>query len=131
MNFTFVDLNAKYEKQRRADISQQSKKIINLVGEALKQQVKAEKRRIFRIFLDQGGSLDLLQLKQLSTTLKRDYTSKVMETHEQTNSYCLQVIDDCLEKNDEISEMIWGIVDTKDTWDQAIDSINKAINRKA
>ena len=82
MNFTFVDLNAKYEKQRRADISQQSKKIINLVGEALKQQVKAEKRRIFRIFLDQGGSLDLLQLKQLSTTLKRDYTSKVMETHE-------------------------------------------------
>ena len=54
-----------------------------------------------------------------------------METHEQTNQYCLQVIDDCLEKNDEISEIIWGIVDTKDTWDQAIDSINQAINRKA
>ena len=63
MNFTFVDLNAKYEKQRKTDISQQSKKIINLVGNALKQQVKAEKRRIFRVFLDQGGSLDLLQLK--------------------------------------------------------------------
>ena len=54
-----------------------------------------------------------------------------METHEQTKQYCLQVIDDCLEKNDELSEMIWGIFDTMDTWDQAIDSINQAINRKA
>ena len=41
------------------------------------------------------------------------------------------MIDDCLSKNDEISQLIWGIVDVKDTWDQAIESINDVINSKA
>ena len=41
------------------------------------------------------------------------------------------MIDDCLSKNDEISQLIWGIVDVNDTWDQAIESINDVSNLKA
>lgn len=54
-----------------------------------------------------------------------------MKNHQETTEYCHKVINDCLDKNDEISQMIWDIVDVKDTWNQAIDSINQAINKKA
>ena len=37
----------------------------------------------------------------------------------------------CLQKNDEISQAIWDIVDVQDTWDSAIESVNQAITKKA
>jgi len=63
MNFKFMDLNAHYDSLRQDRIQSRSERILSIIGDHLVKLVKAEKRRIFRVFLDQGGSLDLLQLK--------------------------------------------------------------------
>ena len=54
-----------------------------------------------------------------------------MKESEEVTEYTKHVLQLVLEKNDEISQLIWDIVDTQDTWDQAIESINQAILRKA
>lgn len=60
MNFKFVDLNEIYEQKKQARLMTRAERILKIIGDHLVKLVRAEKRRIFRVFLDQGGSLDLL-----------------------------------------------------------------------
>ena len=81
MNFKFIDLKPHYDAIKMSQTLSESGRILHLISQHLIKLVKQEKRKNFRVFLDQGGSLDLLQLKQLSTYLKRDYTNKEMKDH--------------------------------------------------
>ena len=42
-----------------------------------------------------------------------------------------KILEKVNDKQDEICEMIWGLKDTQDTWDEAVNQINKKINEKA
>ena len=47
------------------------------------------------------------------------------------SAYLHKGLDDVLNKHDEVSNLIWDIVDVQDTWDQAIERINEALLAKA
>jgi hypothetical protein len=49
-----------------------------------------------------------------------------LKEDDQMNAYIAQRLKDALDKHDEVSMLIWDIVDVQDTWDSAIEDINAA-----
>ena len=41
------------------------------------------------------------------------------------------IMNQVLEKHDDVSQLIWDIVDVQDTWDDAIKAINEVLMKKA
>ena len=54
-----------------------------------------------------------------------------MTDDKEVTQYCEDVLDMCVQKNDEISKMKWEMEDIKDTWADAQNRINQAVNKKA
>jgi hypothetical protein len=67
----------------------------------------------------------------LNSLHKSDYVKQILKEDDQGMEYLKQVDKKVLEKNNEISELIWEITDLQDTWDTAIDDINKVIKERA
>lgn len=54
-----------------------------------------------------------------------------MKEDDQGTEYLKSVEQKVLEKNDEITQLMWDITDLQDNWDGAIDDINNVINERA
>ena len=73
------------------------------------------------------GRLDILQLKKLNSVKKRDYIKMVIEESDKMVNYLDYINKKTEEKQNELCDMMMGIEDTNDTWNQAVDHLNHKI----
>ena len=70
-------------------------------------------------------------LKKLNSVYKRDYIKMTCEEDDKVMNY-LKVTDVKLqESHDQVVDLMYGIDDTQEVWDQQINTINEAIVKKA
>ena len=127
----FKDLKPHYDELRYGRAVNLANHWLEQLGKNLKEQVRQEKRKNFIEFIQSGNRLSFKEIQNLGKTLKGDYTSEILRDDDKINEYVAQRLDDALNKHNEISELIWDIVDVQDTWDTAIDNINEAVMKKA
>ena len=127
----FKDLKPHYDELRYGRAKNLANHWLDQLGKNLKEQVRQEKRKNFIEFIQSGNRLSFKEIQNLGKTLKGDYTSEILKEDDKINEYVAQRLDDALNKHNEISELIWDIVDVQDTWDTAIDNINQAVMKKA
>ena len=101
--------------------------------------MKKEKERLEALKLAQfnrdirkdDGKLDLVQLRKLNSVYKNNYIKMVEEDIYSTQEKLDHTEKKVLDRSTDVVELIWGIEDTKLTWDNSIDQINQALERKA
>ena len=77
------------------------------------------------------GRLSMNQLQKLNSVWKKDYYKMVMEEDSQMNEY-MKKTQLLIEENEtEVADLVWGLEDTNNTWDNQIDAINLKLYQKA
>jgi hypothetical protein len=93
----------------------------------MKEQVRQEKRKNFIEFIESGNKLSFKEIQNLGKTLKGDYTAQILKEDDHATEYLVKRLDEVLDKHDEVSKLIWDIIDVQETWDTAIEKIDEAI----
>ena len=127
----FLDLKPIYQQmkfKRAYDLAQHWLKII---GFKLLNMVKEQARKNFRERIESGSRLSYEEIQMLNTLHKGDYIKFMLSEDDKNTKIINEVNQTCLEKHDELSEVIWSIHDFKDQWQTSINSINAAIKQKA
>lgn len=104
---------------------------IKNLGEKLKAKIEEEENKKFIEFINAGGRLEASEIKKLSEFKKTEYTKVILREHKVDKEHIEKILEKVNDKQDEICEMIWGLKDTQDTWDEAVNQINNKINEKA
>ena len=111
-------MNVLYEKQR-------INRAMSLRKLQRQQAIKKEKERLEAIKLAKfnenirkdDGKLDLQQLKKLNSVYKTNYVKMIREDSNNTESKLDKTEKKLMDSSTDVIEMIWGIEDTKLTWD--------------
>ena len=76
-----------------------------------------EARKNFQEHIAKGNKLTYEQIKMLNTLHKGDYVKQILKEDDQGMEYLKAVDKKVLEKNNEISQLMWDITDIQDTWE--------------
>lgn len=117
----FVDLNRDYLKRKYIKPQNLANHWIKSLGEKLKARIEIEENKKFIEFINNGGRLEANEIKKLSEYKKKEYTQVILKEIGVDQGKIDKILAEVSDKQDEIIEIMWGLKDTQDTWDEAVD----------